>query len=169
MTNGQTKIKITIDNDVMIATLADNIATEALTEKLNAGPITITMDNYGGFEKVGALPWSLPSSDTRISTEPGDIMLYTGNNIVIFYGENTWSYTPLGKLETTSPAEISAFVGTGRKDVTIALYDFAGSQFIERDAISSQEVVYSLNGKLVTQRPLKAGFYIVNDQKVMIK
>ncbi|MCH5221074.1 MAG: hypothetical protein J1F05_01940 [Muribaculaceae bacterium] len=168
MANAQTKIEITIDNNTMCATLAENGATKALIEKLSSGPITITMDNYGGFEKVGALPWSLPASDTRITTKPGDIMLYTSNNIVIFYGTNTWSYTPLGVLDSTISSEISAFVGSGTKKVTISLVESAGIEVVDKDVAATKRV-YSLDGKSVAQRPLKAGVYIIDNKKVIVK
>lgn len=168
MLYSQNKINITIDGRTMSATLADNVATKALVEKLAAGPITITMNNYGGFEKVGALPWSLPSADTRITTKPGDIMLYTGDNIVIFYGQNSWAYTPLGFLETSDPSEISNFVGSGNKQVDISLINSA----LVTDVLIDNETterVYSLEGKEVVTRPLAPGMYIVNNKKIHIK
>lgn len=168
MAHSQNKINITIDGRSMSATLADNEATKALVEKLGEDPVTITMSNYGGFEKVGALPWSLPASDTRITTKPGDIMLYTSNNIVIFYGENTWAYTPLGTLDTSDPNEIRDFVGNGDKEVTISLA--ASSQVGDISlAPDTKEKVYALDGKEVHSRPLAPGLYIVNNKKVMIK
>ena len=123
MGKSENKINITIDGRSMSATLADNVATKALVEKLADGPITITMTNYGSFEKVGALPWSLTSADTQIITKPGDIMLYTGSSMVIFYGQNSWAYTPIGVLETSNASEISNFVGTGNKLVTLTLVE----------------------------------------------
>ena len=168
MAHSQNKINITIEGKTMQATLADNIATKALVEKLAAGPITITMNNYGGFEKVGALPWSLPTADTQISTKPGDIMLYTSNNIVIFYGQNSWAYTPLGVLETSNPSEISNFVGNGNKQVTIALDSSAGVANISIDA-DTKDRVFALNGTEVTTRPLTPGLYIVDNKKVIVK
>lgn len=168
MAYSQNKINITIDGRSMSATLADNVATKALVEKLAAGPIVITMSNYGGFEKVGPLPWSLPSADTQITTKPGDIMLYTGNNIVIFYGRNSWAYTPLGELETSDSAEISNFVGNGSKQVTISL---DGADSVEKVAIDADTNlhVFTLNGIEVTKRPLSPGLYIVNNKKVIVK
>lgn len=168
MAHSENKIKITIDDNSMIAILADNEATKALAEKLAEGPITITMSNYGGFEKVGALPWSLPASDTRISTKPGDIMLYMSNNIVIFYGENAWSYTPLGTLETTESEEISRFVGTGNKQVTISLENLSQISQISSES-HTKEKVFALDGKEITGRPLSPGLYIINDKKVILK
>ena len=168
MANAQTKVNITIDGRTLVAALADNDATKALAEKLSGGAVTISMTNYGGFEKVGALPWALPSADTRITTKPGDIMLYTGNNMVIFYGENTWSYTPLGVLETTNPAEISEFVGNGAKQVTLSLASPAEVDVVEITSTTTERA-YTLDGKLITRRPLKAGFYIVDNKKVIVK
>lgn len=166
MAHSQNVINITIDGRSMSATLEDNVATKALVEKLAAGPITITMNNYGGFEKVGALPWSLPTDDKQITTQPGDIMLYTSNNIVIFYGRNSWAYTPLGVLETSDSAEISSFVGNGSKQVTISLDNSTGVPDIITDA-DSNDRVFLLNGTEVTTRPLSPGFYIINNKKVL--
>ena len=168
MAHSQNKINITIDGRSMAATLADNVATKALVEKLANEPITINMTNYGGFEKVGALPWSLPSADTQITTKPGDIMLYTSNNIVIFYGQNSWSYTPLGVLETSISSEISNFVGNGSKQVTISLDYSAGVTDITIDR-DTKDRVFALNGTEVTKRPLSPGLYIINNKKVIVK
>lgn len=168
MAHSQNKINITIDGRTMSATLADNVATKAFIEKLSAGPITITMSNYGGFEKVGALPWSLPSADTQISTKPGDIMLYNSNNIVIFYGQNSWAYTPLGVLETSESSEISKFVGNGEKRVSISLEIPTGVANVTIDA-ETNERVFALNGTEVTNRPLSPGLYIINNKKVLVK
>lgn len=168
MGHSENKINITIDGRSMSATLADNDAAKALAEKLAEGPVTITMSNYGGFEKVGALPWSLPASDKRITTKPGDIMLYTGNNIVIFYGENTWEYTPLGVLETSDSSEISDFVGNGSKQVTIALDNLSQISDVTFDA-DTKERVFALDGKEIQRRPLAPGLYIVNNKKTIIK
>lgn len=168
MANSENRINITIDGRTMSATLADNVATQSLVEKLVTGPITITMNNYGGFEKVGALPWSLPTADTHISTQPGDIMLYNNNNIVIFYGQNSWAYTRLGVLESTNPEEISSFVGNGEKKVTISLANQSQINNVSVEA-ETREKVIALDGKEVTNRPLKPGIYIVNGKKTIIK
>ena len=162
------RIKITIDGRSMSATLAENNATRAFISKLSEGPVTLMMSNYGGFEKVGALPWSLPASDTRITTVPGDIMLYTGNNIVIFYGENTWSYTPLGKLETTDAVKIKDFVGNGEKSVTISL-DISNDVSALRADAETKSKVYALDGTEVQTRPLQPGIYIIDKKKVIIR
>ncbi len=106
----QTKILFSVDEQSLPATLVENEATRELVELLEKGPIDIEMNDYGGFEKVGVLPQSFPTSNRQITTEPGDIMLYQGNNIVIFYGSNSWSYTPLGKIVDTSVSHLKEFL-----------------------------------------------------------
>ncbi len=69
------------------------------------------MSDYGGFEKVGTLPLSFTTSNSQISTAPGDIMLYQGNQMVIFYGTNSWSYTRLGKIDNATAESVSQFLG----------------------------------------------------------
>ena len=89
---------ITVGGETFAATFADNAGAQALSELLAEGPITIQMNDYAGFEKVGALGQSLPTSNRQTTTQAGDIMLYQGNQIVLFYGSNSWSYTPLGRI-----------------------------------------------------------------------
>ena len=101
------------------ATLEDNAAAEALAEKLEAGPVTIWMEDYAGFEKVGDLGTSLPASNRRITTQTGDIVLYQGSQVVIFYGSNTWSYTRLGRINDRTGWEEA--LGGGDVSVTFSL------------------------------------------------
>lgn len=89
----QNSVYITIGDRSETITLVNNDATRRLLEILANGPMSVSLNDYGGFEKVGSLPMSLPTSDSRITTEPGDVILYQGRNLVIFYGSNTWSYT----------------------------------------------------------------------------
>lgn len=108
-------INITSDsgNHTLNATLYDNSSSRALVELLQKGPVTIDMQDYGNFEKVGDLPSSLPRNDTSITTEPGDIILYQGNKITIYYNTNSWSFTRLGKVEGVTPAELKKILGKG--------------------------------------------------------
>ncbi len=99
---GQNAFYVTVGNSVFSGIFAENSGAKALKEMLEDGPITVDMRDYGGFEKVGSLDRSLPASDTRITTKAGDIVLYQGNQIVIFYGSNSWSYTRLGKIDDLS-------------------------------------------------------------------
>lgn len=89
MAMAQNKLYLTVGNRTMTATLAENAATRSLARLLESEPVTVNMSDYGSFEKVGELPQSLPASDSRITATPGDIMLYQGQNMVIFYGSNT--------------------------------------------------------------------------------
>lgn len=79
------------------------------------------MSNYGGFEKVGSLGTNLPTNDTQITTIVGDIMLYQGNSIVIFYGSNSWSYTRLGKIESATKESLLEVLGTEEVTITLSL------------------------------------------------
>jgi hypothetical protein len=106
-------IKITIDGRELTATLVRNSSTEALKELLKDGPITIDMRDYGNMEKVGGLGKSLPTNDERITTEPGDLILYQGNALVIYYAPNTWTFTRLGKINNVKAEELKAVLGEG--------------------------------------------------------
>lgn len=106
-----------IGAETFSATFAENIGAQALKELLAGGDITIQMRDYGGFEKVGPLGQSLPTSNSQTTTQSGDIVLYQGNQVVIFYGSNTWSYTRLGRIEDLSGWEEAL----GRDTVTVTL------------------------------------------------
>ncbi|MBQ3302664.1 MAG: hypothetical protein IJH04_11080 [Eggerthellaceae bacterium] len=99
--------------------LADSEAAFALARELQEGPISVDLHSYGGFEKVGPLPMPLPASDRQVTTEPGDVMLYQGNQITIFHGSNSWAYTPLGHIEGATAESLLAALGDG--DVTVEL------------------------------------------------
>ena len=107
------KLNITVNGQDLTATLADSSAAKELAQKLESGAVTVELGEYGGFEKVGALPWSLTRSDESTVTQAGDIMLYQGSQITIFYGSNSWSYTPLGHVDGLSQEELSEILGQG--------------------------------------------------------
>ena len=116
-----TKMYITVNGKKAEMTLVKNSTTDALVQKLKNGDITYSADDYGGFEKVGSsLDLDLPTSDERITTKTGDVVLYSGNKIVIFYGSNTWEYTRLGRIEGTV-AELKEFLAVGTNGVTVTL------------------------------------------------
>ena len=91
-------IKIMVNDEVLNVKLEENDASLALIQRLKQGDLTVNASEYGGFEKVGYLGFDLPTSDVDITTKPGDIVLYQGNQISIFYGSNTWNYTKLGEI-----------------------------------------------------------------------
>lgn len=97
--NSVSKMKVQVGNKTFTATLEDNAAAEAFLEMMKEAPVVIQMSDYSGFEKVGSLGTNLPSSNSQTTTHEGDIVLYNSNQIVIFYGSNTWSYTRLGKID----------------------------------------------------------------------
>lgn len=103
------------------AALEGSEAATALVGRLEEGDVVYTADDYGGFEKVGALGFGLPASDERITTHAGDIMLYNGNQIVIFYGSNSWAYTRLGRVTGLNGEELKAALGEGRQTVRLSL------------------------------------------------
>ena len=92
-------IEITVNGKAFSVTLNDN---EAAREFAGMLPLTLEMSDYSGFEKVGSLGTSLPTDNSQTTTQSGDIVLYNGNQIVIFYGSNSWSYTRLGKVDNLS-------------------------------------------------------------------
>lgn len=117
------KLNITIGDESRTVVLVDNVGTRALMQALQAGSITFAAHDYGDFEKVGALGQSLPTDDHKTTTSAGDVVLYNGNNICIFYGSNTWSYTRIGKFENMSADEVRRFVRAdeGQVEVTLSM------------------------------------------------
>lgn len=112
---------VTINGTAFTAVLSDNSSAEAFRKLLNEKDITIEMRDYANFEKVGALGTSLPRNDEQITTEPGDIILYQGNQITIYYDTNSWSFTRLGKINNATQAELVKAMGTGNATVTFSL------------------------------------------------
>ena len=96
----------------------DNESAAALKE-LAAGGLEIRMSMYGGFEQVGSIGQRLPASDVQTTTSSGDIVLYSGSQLVVFYGSNSWAYTRLGHITDKTPEEMRALLGSG--DVTVTL------------------------------------------------
>ena len=159
-------MNLKVNNNTLKVTLADNAATKALVERLKEGAITYNAHDYGGFEKVGALGFSLPSNDTYITTEPGDIMLYTSNQLCIFFDSNSWEYTPIGKIEGMTKQQLKDAFGTGEVSITLSLDNSTGVASISTNQTKSNSI-YSLNGQKVAQ-PHK-GIYIVNGEKKVIE
>ena len=108
-------MKMIIGNREVPVTWEDNASVNALREML---PLTVSLSMYGGFEQVGSIGRSITRSDKQTTTRPGDIILYSGNQIVLFYGSNSWSYTRLGHIDL-SEQEMKTLLGNG--DVTIRI------------------------------------------------
>ena len=110
-------VKVKINYEIFDVELENNSATEELIKELKKGNITVNASEYGGFEKVGDLGFSLPTSDENIGTNPGDIVLYQGDKISLFYGSHSWSYTKLGRIDNVDPDQLREILGSG--DVTL--------------------------------------------------
>ena len=111
------KMKIS-DNEVEVI-WEDNESVDALKQLVKDEALIVEMSMYGGFEQVGSLGNSLPRNDTQTVTEAGDIVLYSGNQIVVFYGSNSWAYTRLGHIADENKEELTELLGNG--DVIIEL------------------------------------------------
>lgn len=115
ITKPKTNIKLKVKGQVLNVKLENNKATNELIKKLKKGDITIHAHDYGNFEKVGKLGFTLPQSDKYMKTSLGDIVLYGGDEISIFYNSNSWEYTKLGKVQNTENLKNIL----GLKDVTL--------------------------------------------------
>lgn len=114
-------MKVTIGSIEFTATLADNSSARALVELLQEGPLTIDMHDYANMEKVGPIGQSLPVNNEQITTGPGDIILYLGDSLVIYYDTNSWNFTRIGKINDVTQEELLAAMGSGNVSVTFEL------------------------------------------------
>lgn len=161
------KMNITIDGQTKSVTLTDNDATKALVEKLQQGPVTVTLNSSGGFEIWGALGFSLPTSNQQITAQPGDVILYNGSNICIFYGSNSWSYTRLGKIDGLTGNELSTFLKAGQSNISVTLSLTSDVTAInDVSGVKEKTEYYSLNGQKVTMP--SNGIFIRNGKKVAL-
>lgn len=119
--NSEMQMNVQVGGSTFTATLEESEAVDALVEMMEQGPVTIQMSDYSGFEKVGPLGTSLPTSNQQTTTQAGDIVLYQGNQIVMFYGSNSWSYTRLGHIDDLTGWEEA--LGSGDVTVTFSLED----------------------------------------------
>ena len=115
------KLKIHVNDTTFTATLADNSSAEAFAEYLSQGDLTLDMHDYGSFEKVADLPRSFPRNDTQIDTDAGDIILYQGKSITIYYDKNSWNFTRLGKIDNVDKKRLKQILGDGNATVTFSV------------------------------------------------
>ena len=161
------KMYITIGGQTQGVTLVDNAATRALVEKLRQAPVTVTLNSSGGFEIWGALGFSLPTSNQQTTAEAGDVILYNGSNICLFYSSNSWSYTRLGKIDGLSESELRAFLKAGESNISVTLSLNSGETAVRQIKGSEDKAeYYTLNGQRV-ENPTK-GLYIRNGKKIAI-
>lgn len=114
-------IRIRVNNEVLDVKLENNSSSDALVERLKQEDIIIEAHDYGNFEKVGDLGFSLPTNDVRITTKPGDLILYQGNQITLYYDTNTWSLTKLGEVVGKSQNELKNVLGSGNVTLVLSL------------------------------------------------
>ncbi len=113
------KMKIQVGDTTFTATLAENSSVDALKELMADGPLTLNMSDYAGMEKGAELGVTLPQNNEQMNTQAGDIILYQGRTFVIYYDTNSWSLTPIGKIDDVDAESLRAVLGTG--DVTVTL------------------------------------------------
>ena len=134
------KLYITIDGVTQSATLVDNAATQELMTRLRVAPITVTLNSSGGFEIWGALGFALPTSNEQVDAQPGDMVLYNGSNICLFYGSNSWSYTRLGHIDDLNTSELRTFLKAGESNIGVTLSLAPGSSVKPGDVNGDGEV-----------------------------
>ena len=114
-------LQMTISGTAVNVKWEENESVKALKTLCRDGSLTIQMSMYGGFEQVGRIGRSLPRADVQTTTEAGDVVLYSGNQLVIFYGSNAWAYTRLGHVTDKTAQEMAELLGNGDVTVTIEL------------------------------------------------
>ena len=117
----ESMLQIRIGNTAVTVEWEDNESVQALRDLCTDNPLTIQMSMYGGFEQVGSIGQSLPRDDQQTTTGAGDIVLYSGNQIVVFYGSNSWAYTRLGHITDQNAAGMSELLGNGDVTITISM------------------------------------------------
>jgi len=114
------KMKIQVGDTIFTATLAENSSVDALKELMAEGPLTLDMSDYARMEKGADLGTALPQNNQQMNTQAGDIILYQGRTLVIYYDTNSWSLTPIGKIDNVDAKELREALGAG--DVTVTLW-----------------------------------------------
>ncbi len=163
------KMYITIDGVSQSVTLYNNAAAQALVTRLQNGIVTVTLNSSGGFEIWGALGFSLPTSNEQITAQTGDVILYNGSNICLFYGSNSWSYTRLGHIDGLSESALRSFLKAGESNISVilSLEPMTSSvSEVRKDAASQGDTYYNLSGQKVVNP--SHGIYIKNGNKILL-
>ena len=162
------KMYITIDEETHTVTMEDNVGTRALIAALQTENIVYIAHDYGNFEKVGYIGQSFPTDNHQITTSAGDLVLYGGDNICIFYGSNSWSYTRIGKLDGLSADEVRRFVkaGEGEVNITLSLQPiYTGIQELSPNE-NDEGTAYTITGQIAPKG--YKGIVIKNGKKRII-
>ena len=158
------KMYITIGGRTQSVTLVDNDATQELVIALQSAPVTVTL-NDNNFEIWGSLGISLTTKNEQMTAQPGDIVLYNGSNICIFYSSNSWNYTRLGKIDGLSENELRTFLRAGESNisVTLSLSNTTGISQVKAD--KNQSRAYTLQGTIAQAG--RKGIVIQNGEKII--
>lgn len=162
-TNTTSTMNLKVNSHNLTVELVNNSSTEALIALLKEAPITYEAQDYGNFEKVGDIGHTLPQNNEQITTEPGDIILYQGNKICIYYDVNSWNFTRLGKIKDIGPTELKNILGSGNVTVTLSLGS-ATSVNTPKVTSSTPQRIFTIDGRQLKQAPSK-GVYIENGVK----
>ena len=159
------KLYLTIGGVTKTATMVSNSSTEALVAQLQQGNITYEAHDYGNFEKVGALGYTFPENNEQINTVPGDLILYQGSNLCIYYDTNSWNFTRIGKLDNMTQSDIKTWVnaGGGNVSVTLSISEPTGISSVKSEKIKNKS--YTLQGT-IAQAGHK-GIVIQNGKKII--
>ena len=117
---GEINMKLLIDNVEVSVDWEDNESVRQILGIASCSDIMVSASRYGGFEQVGDLGHNITSNNVQMTTEPGDIVLYSGNNLVVFFGNNSWSYTKLGKIKDKSITELKALLDKNNVMMTLS-------------------------------------------------
>lgn len=121
--DGEYQVKITVNGEVMTATMENNTSAQAFRKLIEKNSKTVRMRDHGSMEKVGMLWKGLPSNNQNIVTAPGDIILYMGSSLVVYYEPNSWNFTKMGHINDVSQEKLKEILGTGRVTMTFELLD----------------------------------------------
>ena len=159
------KLYLTIGGVTKTATMVSNSSTEALVAQLQQGDITYEAHDYGDFEKVGDMGHSFPQNNEQITTQPGDLILYQGSSLCIYYDTNSWNFTRIGRLDNMTQADIKTWVNAGGDNVsvTLSVSELTGISKVNADESTSK--AYTLQGTL-TQAGT-TGIIIQNGKKII--
>ena len=159
------KMYLTIGGVTKTATLVSNSSTEALVAQLQKGNITYEAHDYGNFEKVGELGYTFPENNEQINTVPGDLILYQGHNLCIYYDTNSWNFTRIGKLDNMTQADIKTWVNAGGDNVsvTLSISEPTGISQVKSEKIKDKS--YTLQGTLAQAE--HKGIVIQNGKKII--
>ena len=119
--DAEAMMKMRIGDTLVAVDWEENDSVQALRDLCSDTSLTVHMSMYGGFEQVGSIGTSLPRKDVQTTTGAGDIVLYSGNQIVIFYGSNSWAYTRLGHITDQDAAGMAELLGNGDVTITISM------------------------------------------------